>query len=426
MKERFTTLITILILAATTWTGIPNTALLNVGNSVHKTSFRNIVYWGDDGNGINGYLQLSQDATVTSSRHIRTFRAMPTDVTQLYDDVDSEDYAETMEKMEKHCRPSQYQPHPTCNNVHSIDLANDLLPSNTTFILSTKGFWRYTWGWAPLIGGPLVFKTFRFEHAFEEAYYEHQQIDAFVMEKFSSSPYILDIYDNCGLSVVTELVQEKLSHVYDKLQGFYRLKLAKQVTDGIATLHQANVVHNDLNQANLAYSSVKKAPVLFDFNIAVLGKECPFESKYLNPQWRAPEEQVMGTLLTEKIDIYALGNIFFRFVFGSIPWGTKLTTEQKNKIAKEKGRHGMLPPSPRLPSNDTATNALLEIMYKCYSMDPSMRPTAIQISNSLQATILILSNITKPVRQRQCVKECHLSKVNQIEKQYILQSQTKN
>jgi Protein kinase domain len=399
MKERFTVFIAILIVATTTWKGIPNRTHLNVDNTVHKTSFRNVVYLGDERNGLITSLGISQDAKAGTSRHIRSFRTMPTDVTQLYDDVDSEDYAGIMEKTDTHCRPPQYQVRPTCNDIHSMNLVDDLLPSNTSFILSTKGFWRYVWILTPPTGKPLVFKTFRFEHAFEEAYYEHQQVDAFVMERFSSSPYILDIYNSCGLSVVTELVEEQLSHVFDKLQGIHRLKLAKQVADGIAALHHANVVHNDLNQANVAYSSVKNAPVLFDFNIAVLGKECPFESKYLNPQWRAPEEQEMGTLLTEKVDIYALGNIFFRFVFGSIPWGTKLSSEQKDTIAKEKSRNGMLPPLPSLPSNDTATKALIEIMYQCYSMDPNMRPTAGQISNSLQATILFLSSMTKP-RQR--------------------------
>jgi hypothetical protein len=326
-------------------------------------------------------------------RHIPSFPAIPTDVTQVYDDVDSEDYEDVMEKAEAHCRPSYYEIHPTCNDVHILDLARDMLPSNRTSILSIKGYWRHAWEFEEQKTA-LIFKTFRLEHAFEEAYYEHQQVDAFVMERFTSSPNILDMYSNCGLTVVTEFAGLQLSRVVDKLKRPDRLKLAKQVTKGVATLHEAGVIHNDLNQANVGYSELKRAPVLFDFNIAILGKECPFESKYANPQWRAPEEQELGALLTEKVDIYALGNILFRFAVGSTPWGPKLTSEEKVIIADGKMRHGLLPPFPLEPANDTATQALLHIMYQCFAYDPRKRPSANRVLAMLHSAIHDVANET--------------------------------
>lgn len=326
-------------------------------------------------------------------RHIPSFPATPTDVTQIYDNVDSEDYEEVMEKSQAHCRPSHYQVRPTCNDVHAMDLAHDMLPSNQTSILSVKGYWRHAWEFEHL-NSTLIFKTFRLEHAFEEAYYEHQQVDAFVMERFTSSPNILDMYSSCGLTVVTEFAGLQLSRVVDKLKRPDRLKLAKQVTKGVATLHEGGVIHNDLNQANVGYSVLKRTPVLFDFNIAILGKECPFQSKYPNPQWRAPEEQVLGALLTEKVDIYALGNIFFRFAVGSTPWGPKLSTEEKAMIADGKVHLGILPPFPREPANDTATQALLHVMYQCFAYDPARRPSANRVLATLHSAIRIAANDT--------------------------------
>lgn len=339
-------------------------------------------------------------------RHIPTFPAHPTDVTQIYDEVDSEDYEGTMEKTETDCRPPHYKSHSTCNDVHSMDLTQDLLPSNKTSILSTKGFWRYAWELEEN-NTTLVFKTFRLTHAFEEAFYGHQQVDALVMEQFTSSPYILDMYSNCGLSVLTDFAGTQLSSVVNKLKPPKRLKLARQVAKGVATLHNGGVIHNDLNPSNVAYSERKKTPVLFDFNIAILGKQCPFEAKFPNPQWRAPEEQAMKNALTEKVDIYALGNILFRFAVGSQPWDPIRSAEQTRSIAQRKLINGTMPPFPLPPKNDTATQALLNIMVQCYAFAPQKRPSASRVVATLNAAIHNLANQTTSHHRHHTTRKHH-------------------
>ncbi len=81
------------------------------------------------------------------------------------------------------------------------------------------------------------------------------------------------------------------------------------------------LVHNDINPSNVVvHDSVVK---LNDFNNGVLmtfnekaARPCKLVNNYPTSQWRAPEKQMLNgkifdVALSEKVDIYALGNIFF-------------------------------------------------------------------------------------------------------------------
>jgi hypothetical protein len=292
-------------------------------------------------------------------------------MTQVYEKYDSED-TPNMERPSCDDEFTNRRIRPTCNEFHSLEF-RDMLLSDHVSILSNKGFWRTAWEYHEVknntfatsssglsnsttasLPSTLVLKTLRPEHAYEAAFFDYQQVDAIVMEQFTSSPYIIDMYSYCGMSVLTDYADTTVSRVVDKLKKTQRpmvetLRLAKQVAIGVWDLHRGGVVHNDVNQANLAYSNRKQGPVWFDFNIAVLERgnsnnntSCPFIAKFPNPQWRAPEEQVLGNGLTNKVDTYALGNIFFRMIVGRLPWGQGiLTTEQNDFItdSKERCRH---------------------------------------------------------------------------------------
>lgn len=326
-------------------------------------------------------------------RPLHLFPADPTDATQIYGEMDSED-SPVMEKQDQNCSPTKHKIYPTCNNVHMMDFLFDF-HMNKTSVLSTKGYWRTAWTHSETLNDnstQVVFKTMRTNHNFEEAYYDFQQLDALVMERLTSSPYVIDIYSFCGLSVLTDFAGKDISYVVDHTPRKDRLQLAKQVAHGVADLHKAGIVHNDLNPANLAFSEKKNLPVLFDFNIAVIrNNHCPFVARYPNPQWRAPEEQTLGTQLDEKVDIYALGNVFFRFAVGESPWrghGLRLTTEEKESIAAKKLNGTSVPPY-ELPQRrrDPSTLALLEITKQCFAYNQSERPSAHHVLSLLRTAI---------------------------------------
>lgn len=246
------------------------------------------------------------------------------------------------------------------------------------------------------------------------------------MERLTKSPFVINVYGFCGLTVVQEFAGKELALVVDaeKMNSTEKLKLAKKISMGVADIHsikgdddnsgaRPTLVHNDINLANLMFTAADNRPVLNDFNIAILlmkhnetGETCPFYSRFPNPQWKAPEEQYGGDdddevsskhppIVDEKIDIYALGNLFFRIAVGAGPWkkpdAERLHADEKTEVARMKRHNGTLPPVPdeilRKASIEVDLAALLDAMRLCYRFDPADRPTAAELVDFLDRAI---------------------------------------
>jgi hypothetical protein len=312
--------------------------------------------------------------------------------------------------------------YPTCNEFHAFDAPEALLERDL-WMISVKGYWRHAWevvenrrrkwtekSWKKYPhDSSIVLRTFKLAHSYKARYYENNRVDAIAMERLTKSPYVINMFGFCGMSVVTEYAGQHVAQVVDKLKPLEKLELAKMIAQGVDHVHslddQVSLVHNDLNFANIVIGKNHSRPLINDFNIATLmmkrhdtGEACPFASHYPNPQWRAPEEQVdengvTSKLLTEKVDIYALGNVMYRFAVGHSPWkrpdGHSLSPEEKRDIANLKITQGKLPhvPSEIRHLKEPATRALLSVMHKCYRRRPELRPSAKQIVKQLQTAI---------------------------------------
>jgi len=113
-------------------------------------------------------------------------------------------------------------------------------------------------------------------------------------------------------------------------------------------------------------------------------------------QWRAPEETRVEGLpspkpLTEKVDIYSLGNIFYRLMTGHDPWveyrnkHKQIDDDSKRQIEKVKlkGIAPMLPDGAEQTKN-VALIGIRNVMKKCFRANPEERPTAGEIVKELQ------------------------------------------
>ena len=248
----------------------------------------------------------------------------------------------------------------------------------------------------------------RYEHNFEDAHFEHDRIDAVAMERLTSSPHVINIFGFCGHSVMTEYADGKrLGHLADKSKKnpLKRLEIASDIANGLADVHgidgdgNTTFVHLDVNPANVV--SVNGTLKLNDFNIGIIrqwnttsNEACGFPAQYPNPQWRSPEEAHNEQHLTEKVDIFSMGHIFFRLICGHEPWnklepGGRPTKEEIN----EKVKRGDLPfiPVHVRNSSDPEVTAIRDVMLKCYSFDPTQRPSARDIANTLDRTLKDLS-----------------------------------
>ena len=348
-------------------------------------------------------------------RHdVEQYPADFSDNTQLYPIMDSSDIAiqETMELRDPYvqgeCIPMkewQTSFYPTCNFQHEFDLRDP-----ETVLFGTNGYWRDAWRLEhPIFGADdvlenVVLKTLKYNHRFEDKYFEHNRMDAVAMERLTSSKHVMDIYSFCGNSVFMEFANgPKLSVLADKNKGAAKIRLARDIAQGIADVHSidggdcATLTHFDINLSNIGV--INDTVKLNDFNIAVFRKwnttsnePCGFPSRYPNPQWRSPEEALNSQYLTEKIDVYSMGNIFFRLICKHEPWnkleeGGKPSKEEIN----EKIQRGVLPVIPKsvLESTDFATVAIRKAMLAAYNVDPKKRSSARSIVNDLNEALKI-------------------------------------
>jgi serine/threonine protein kinase len=292
----------------------------------------------------------------------------------------------------------------TCNLFHEMEM--------TDHNLLASGNWRDTW-LQQNSGDKTIVKTLKFEHTFQEQYYELSRVDALAMERLTSNPFVMDVHGFCGVSVMTARGHHELGFVVGKLQPRDKVIVSIQVALSIAAVHEidgvgkpASLVHNDININNIFWG--ERGPLLNDFNIAVLmmkdketNRRCKFPLHYPNPQWKSPEEQLSadGTSskhLDEKVDVYALGNLLFRFATGTGPWreyaaaaDVSLTPDQKDKIAYMKSVEGATPSIPKetLESKDRYIKTILEATKMCYRYDPKERPTARGVARFLQMSL---------------------------------------
>ena len=164
-------------------------------------------------------------------------------------------------------------------------------------------------------------------------------------------------------------------------------------------------MHYDLNPRNIAIVKRGK-PKLNDFNVAEFlswdtkhNATCGFKGRFREPWWRAPEEMHYHdpaynkhpiAPLTEKVDIYSLGNILHTLLTSHSPRG-KMSKELMEEIRPKVARGEL----PKIPSDfneteaeaDPALSPIMKAMYKCLKALPEDRPSAGEIAEELELAV---------------------------------------
>jgi len=302
------------------------------------------------------------------------------------------------------------------------------------------------WGYEESV----VLKTLRIERDFLEEYYELHRRDALAMERLTFSPYVMDIYGYCGQSTINELANfgDGIASLEKVAQSFrwytdeqdvervskIKLDLSSDIATGVSHMHSidyrdfpkrydsddkplqnfneeskgisnATLVHNDLNPHNIAIVKRGK-PKLNDFNVAefmtwdrINNTTCGFKSRFHEPWWRSPEEMQAHLpdkypnppQLTEKIDIYSLGNILWNVLTTYTPRGKQMK-KKREYVTRQMVANGTLPSRPNDFNQTTlltnpALRAIEKAAQKCLRPKPEDRPTAGEIANELSEAI---------------------------------------
>ncbi|KAG2753109.1 kinase-like protein [Suillus brevipes Sb2] len=176
-----------------------------------------------------------------------------------------------------------------------------------------------------------------------------------------------------------------LSHLHETLTTMDRLRILKQITEGLKYLHDNNVIHGDLTSNNVLVDT-DGSPRLADFGVSNIMVESNPAFSYQTGavRWAAPELIVLQDgktvpCATKSSDIYALGCIMLQVLYGKPPYWWIKTALQVMAL-KFKYQE---------PINNTMhiQAYYLDFMRRCWSVECEKRPSVEEVLVFLEKAI---------------------------------------
>ena len=143
-------------------------------------------------------------------------------------------------------------------------------------------------------------------------------IDTYALEN-DQHRWMMVLEDFGGESLARLRLMDQIS-----LEDF--LKLAIQIADTLGQIHQAHIIHKDINPTNLIFNTASHQVKLIDFGIStVLSRETPtFQSlhglegtlAYISPE----QTGRMNRAMDYRTDFYSLGVTFYELLTGQLPF----------------------------------------------------------------------------------------------------------
>ncbi len=203
-----------------------------------------------------------------------------------------------------------------------------------------------------------------------------------------AGPHVTRFFANGDFAKHPYIVMERIAgrSLYPMLEALPRpldelAALGARIAIALDSLHRQHVVHLDLKPSNIMFRESGEA-VLIDYGLAchtrlpdLMGEE--FRLPYGTAPYMAPE-QVMGTRIDYRSDIFALGALLYFFATGKRPFGDP----QKLKGLKKRLWRDPWPPGKLRPDMPPAFQ---EIILRCLEVNPAWRyPTAAQLAVDLK------------------------------------------
>jgi serine/threonine-protein kinase len=164
------------------------------------------------------------------------------------------------------------------------------------------------------------------------------------------------------------------------------IEIARQLCAGIAAAHDKRVLHRDLKPANIMLDGRGKVRIT-DFGIAAMvGTPGGDQIRAGTPAYMAPE-QMAGTEVTVRSDIYSLGLLLYEIFTGKKAIDADSITQIQR--AHERG-------TPRTPSTHIKDldPQVERIILQCLEKDPKNRPrSAIAVAAALPGADLLAAAI---------------------------------
>ena len=240
----------------------------------------------------------------------------------------------------------------------------------------------------------------------EELSDEPEMVTRFIQERNTligvRHPNLVRIHDlvveDGKLAIVMDLVAGPDLHKHLVERGVLSLAeaavIGRGVADALGAIHAAGIIHRDLKPANilLDLGGPQPQPKLVDFGIArmLAGSRLTARSSVVGtPQYLSPEA-ISGAEPTPAVDVYAFGIALYELLTGTPPFhGEQLLQVLNQHMYQEPPWPPSIPPQ------------ILPMLQAMLAKDPQNRPTALDISATMDALVNSLGPVTFPQQQGQ-------------------------
>lgn len=161
------------------------------------------------------------------------------------------------------------------------------------------------------------------------------------------------------------------------------LRIATEMSEGLAKAHQAHVIHRDLKPENVIVTAEGHVKIL-DFGLAKLlhehsaesatelsklstiSEELTIQGKIFGTVAYMSPEQARGQTVDARSDLFSFGTTLYEMITGRVPFQGKTATDTLSSITRDE-------PTPPSQLNDTVPQELDRIVAGCLEKDPQDR-----------------------------------------------------
>jgi len=198
------------------------------------------------------------------------------------------------------------------------------------------------------------------------------------------SKHVVQLYDIVELAdrgkaekaIVLEYIDGNNLVIGSFAAGRPYLNVLWQIASGLRDIHEAGVIHRDINPNNLRLDKEGVVKII-DFGLARSNDDAKTRNVIGTPVFMAPELWTGKTVsFSQSIDVYAFGATALSLLGKNPPRELALRPPQPVSLAKL---------SPSLPSLQTD---LIDLVHRCLDADPMRRPTMTDIEDRLARYLL--------------------------------------
>ncbi|KAG8729973.1 hypothetical protein FRC11_007615, partial [Ceratobasidium sp. 423] len=174
-----------------------------------------------------------------------------------------------------------------------------------------------------------------------------------------------------------------LPRYLDGVPGVNRFNLCVQICEGLSCLPQIGIIHCDLKGENVLVSD-EGTPFLTDFGTSLLlDRTLGFTQMTNRPaftvRWSPAEIIEETSPHTEASDVYALGMTIYETITGKVPYQGK----GESNVIRLVTVKGESPEQPEcMSSDDQSGGNLWNLLVRCWSFEPSARPSVIEVTTA--------------------------------------------